>query len=66
MGEDDLLKAELVLLRQEHAALEREIREEEARPSPDRLQIQRLKKRKLAVKDRIARIEDVLYPDIIA
>lgn len=66
MGEDDLLKAELVLLRQEHAALELEIGEEEARPSPDRLQIQRLKKRKLAVKDRIARIEDVLYPDIIA
>ena len=32
----------------------------------DQLQMARLKKRKLALKDRIAVIEDVLLPDIIA
>ena len=32
----------------------------------DQLQIQRLKKRKLALKDEIARLEDLLLPDIIA
>jgi len=32
----------------------------------DQLQMARLKKRKLALKDRIAAIEDVLLPDIIA
>jgi hypothetical protein len=35
-------------------------------PSYDRLQIQRLKKRKLQLKDQINRIEDQLFPDIIA
>ena len=32
----------------------------------DQLQIQRLKKRKLVLKDRITRLEDQLTPDIIA
>lgn len=32
----------------------------------DQLQMQRLKKRKLRIKDQIAHIEDVLLPDIIA
>lgn len=32
----------------------------------DQLQLQRMKKRKLQLKDEIARIEDFLYPDIIA
>ena len=32
----------------------------------DQLQIQRLKKRKLALKDEITRLEDLLLPDIIA
>ena len=32
----------------------------------DQLQIQRLKKRKLALRDEITRIEDILVPDIIA
>ncbi len=32
----------------------------------DRLQIQRLKKRKLVLRDKIAQIEDQLTPDIIA
>jgi hypothetical protein len=32
----------------------------------DRLQVQRLKKRKLQLRDRITRIDDQLFPDIIA
>lgn len=32
----------------------------------DQLQIQRLKKRKLVLKDEISRLEDILLPDIIA
>jgi hypothetical protein len=32
----------------------------------DQLQVQRLKKRKLALKDMIARLESLLLPDIIA
>jgi hypothetical protein len=35
-------------------------------PLVDQLQLKRLKKRKLALKDLIARIEDELTPDIIA
>ena len=38
----------------------------EERPLPDQLTLRRLKKRKLALKDAIARIEDELTPDIIA
>ena len=63
MDTEDLLKAELAHLRTEHRALDAEIAE---LGLADRLALQRLKKRKLALKDRISRIEDQLYPDIIA
>jgi hypothetical protein len=35
-------------------------------PAQDRLQLQRLKKRKLALKDQILKLQDALLPDIIA
>jgi len=35
-------------------------------PAPDLLRLQRLKKRKLQLRDRIAFIEDQITPDIIA
>jgi hypothetical protein len=38
----------------------------EASPGPDVVQVQRLKKRKLLLRDRITLIEDQLTPDIIA
>ena len=38
----------------------------QAQARPDNLQIQRLKKRKLVLKDRISALEDKLLPDIIA
>ena len=37
-----------------------------AKPLPDQLQIARLKKQKLALRDQITRLEDRLTPDIIA
>jgi hypothetical protein len=61
----DLLAA-LARLRQEHRDLDAAIEALQALASPDQLQIQRLKKRKLQLRDRISFIEDQMTPDIIA
>ncbi|MEL6265624.1 MAG: YdcH family protein [Pseudomonadota bacterium] len=66
MDREEILRSELDVLREEHRSLDGEIAEAEGAPLPDRLAITRMKKRKLMLKDRIARIEDQLYPDIIA
>jgi hypothetical protein len=60
------IRNELAQLRQEHRDLDSAISALQSKPSPDNLQIQRLKKRKLVLKDRIAALEDKLLPDIIA
>jgi hypothetical protein len=60
------LREQLARLRAEHRDLDAEIAAEEARSLPDQLHIQRLKRRKLALKDRITAIEDQLLPDITA
>jgi hypothetical protein len=60
------LREQLVRLRSEHRDLDARIVAEEALAHADQLLIQRLKKRKLALKDRITAIEDQLLPDIIA
>ena len=60
------LRAELTRLRQEHRDLDGAIDALESMVAGDQLQIQRLKKRKLVLKDRIAYLEDQLTPDIIA
>lgn len=60
------MHAELEELRSEHRDLDEVIRQLSERAPFDQLQIQRLKKRKLAIKDRIATLEDLLIPDIIA
>jgi hypothetical protein len=60
------LREELVKLRTEHRLLDEEIVSLEANPTADQLLIKRLKKRKLALKDRITSVEDQLLPDIIA
>ena len=44
-------------LKREHARLEDSIERERKRPGPDRLQLARLKKLKLAVRDQIAGLE---------
>jgi hypothetical protein len=69
MTEDELRKA-LSLLRVEHRDLDAAIlalsRPAEQGGHVDQLQIARLKRKKLALRDRIASIEDQLIPDIIA
>jgi hypothetical protein len=60
------LRATLATLRTEHRALDDWIAALMAAPAIDQLEIRRLKKRKLALRDEIARIEDILTPDIIA
>ncbi|MCB2063060.1 MAG: DUF465 domain-containing protein [Novosphingobium sp.] len=65
MTEEEMRKR-LGALRIEHRDLDAAIDALEASGSTDQLQIARLKKRKLLLKDQIARIEDYLIPDIIA
>jgi hypothetical protein len=60
------LREQLARLRAEHRDLDGQILAEAASPHGDQLLIKRLKKRKLAIKDRITAIEDQLLPDIIA
>ncbi|MBY0295504.1 MAG: DUF465 domain-containing protein [Methylobacterium sp.] len=59
-------EAELARLREEHRDLDDAIEALTQLTGGDRLQIQRLKKRKLALRDRISFLEDQLTPDIIA
>jgi hypothetical protein len=63
---DEALLLKLAILHEEHADLDAAIRAIEAQMHHDRLQVARLKKKKLALKDRIQTIKDQLTPDIIA
>lgn len=60
------LGLELAARRQEHADLDAAIHTLTASNLADKMLIQRLKKRKLGLKDRIAQLENLLIPDIIA
>lgn len=62
----EALERELQRLRQEHRDLDDAIAALEHLGSPDKLQIQRLKKKKLQLKDLISGLSDRLTPDIIA
>jgi hypothetical protein len=64
--DDSELRAQLAQLRQEHRDLDVAIEALHNSPGSDLLQVQRLKKRKLQLRDRIIQIEDQLTPDIIA
>jgi hypothetical protein len=57
---------ELAQLQQEHRDLDAAIEALHHSPAPDLLRLQRLKKRKLQLRDRISFIEDQITPDIIA
>ena len=65
MTEEEMRKR-LVALRIEHRDLDAAIDALTGAGSQDQLQIARLKKRKLRLKDQIAIMEDYLLPDIIA
>jgi hypothetical protein len=63
------LQRKLIELREEHRDLDQAIaamNEPGAADSANQVRVQRLKKRKLALKDQIAQIESALLPDIIA
>lgn len=66
MSEQEALRQKLVTLELEHRDLDDVIARLTERAPYDQLQLQRLKKRKLILKDQIAGIEDQLLPDIIA
>jgi hypothetical protein len=63
---EEALEQRLAGLRQDHADLDAAVQAIALSPLPDMLLIARLKRKKLALKDEIARIEDQLNPDIIA
>jgi hypothetical protein len=64
--EEEEIRRELIQLRQEHRDLDEAIAAMIQSASIDTIRIQRMKKRKLILKDRIAILEDRLLPDIIA
>jgi hypothetical protein len=66
MNEQDKLNERLAELRAEHRDLDDAIHALSQRAVPDMIQIHRLKKRKLALRDEIEKIESKLLPDIIA
>lgn len=66
MNETEVLQVELRVMQATHRQLDEEIAQLEATPGASNLFISRLKRRKLALKDQIAAIEDRLLPDIIA
>jgi hypothetical protein len=66
MSEEDTLRRKLDELKTEHRDLD-DVIDRLAHQFPyDQLKLQRLKKRKLVLKDLIARVESNLLPDIIA
>ena len=66
MKTDEVLRVELEVFRREHRDLDEAIRAMQQTGTADQITLQRLKKKKLALKDKIALIEDRLLPDIIA
>ncbi len=64
--EEQSLRTRLVQLSEEHRDLDVAILALNTSSISDQLQLTRLKKRKLQLKDQIAQIEDSLLPDIIA
>ena len=60
------IRSRLVILRQQHQDLDAAVTALEAQPMPDQLQIARLKRQKLALRDQIVILENQMTPDIIA
>jgi hypothetical protein len=56
----------LAELKAQHRSLDEAIEDMKAAPNHNQLEIQRLKKEKLALRDEITRLEAILFPDIIA
>ena len=65
-NEERELREQLARLQQEHRDLDAAIAALAMSPGSDVIQVQRLKKRKLVLRDKIRQIEDQITPDIIA
>lgn len=63
---EEALRARLEALKQEHRDLDAAIEALAQSPACDQLRMQRLKKRRLYLRDQIRLLEDQLLPDIIA
>ena len=63
---NEVLQIQLAVIKSEHRDLDDAINALVEKGTADQLTLQRLKKRKLALKDKISRLEDRLTPDIIA
>ena len=66
MNDDNKLTIKLKEYEQEHSDLDQILIQLQEKHTVDFLQIQRLKKRKLILKDKIANIRNELEPDSIA
>ncbi len=64
--QDVVLRVRVARLRQEHQDLDAAVHALELGQRPDQIQIARLKKKKLILRDEIKQLEDQLTPDIIA
>lgn len=64
--EIEAIKAKITQLKAEHRLLDEDIRRLEEGAPFNPIEMQRLKRRKLALKDLLARLESKLLPDIIA
>ncbi len=63
---DDAILIRIAELRQQHKDLDDAVHALTLGTNPDQLQIARLKRQKLILRDKIAELEDRLTPDIIA
>jgi hypothetical protein len=66
MNDDESTSEQLAILKAEHRALDSQIAALIAGGAADQLELARLKKRKLRLKDEIERMRDRTVPDIIA
>jgi hypothetical protein len=66
MNDDDSGQQRLADLRSEHRRLDAELTSLRDAGTADQMELARLKKRKLRLKDEIARLADDIVPDIIA
>ena len=62
----DMLKNKLMILNQEHRMLDDSILQMMEKALYDQLEVQRLKRKKLRLKDEIIKIQTQMIPDIIA
>lgn len=66
MSREEAVRVKLEALLAEHRRLDQEVDALSARGLTSSLELQRLKKRRLALKDQIAALRDRITPDIIA